>query len=185
MLKSSSMIIPKSVLIKIKYIGKNNFQLWIFGPLSIVKLTLAKINSFLNYYRLLIVNFNFLHSLTRKKMAYSESVAHLLKFSFINTNKSYMCYMRIKGVGYKIEQKLAGLLVVTLGYSHKINIKIPQYIKICILKKRTIIWSYSLVKLQKFCFMLTSLRRRDPYNGKGIVQPHLQKKLKIGKISRV
>jgi hypothetical protein len=33
--------------------------------------------------------------------------------------------------------------------------------------------------------MLRFLKKKDPYNGKGVIQPHLQKKLKVGKISRV
>lgn len=41
------------------------------------------------------------------------------------------------------------------------------------------------MRLQQFCSVLIGLRKRDPYNGKGILQPHLQKKLKIGKVSRI
>jgi ribosomal protein L6P/L9E len=139
MLKSSSMIIPKSILIKIKYVGRNNYKIWLFGPMATVKVTLGKIASLLSYYRLLIINFNFSEDTLKNKMAYCESVAHLLKFAFINVNKSYMCYIRVKGVGYKIERSFSNALTVNLGYSHKINVKIPSYIKICVLKKRTIV----------------------------------------------
>jgi ribosomal protein L6P/L9E len=129
--------------------------------------------------------FSFVDKTLRKKISYCESVSHLIKFSFINPNKGYICYLRVKGVGYKLEFKNSDTLLATLGHSHKISIKIPTYLKVCILKKRVILWSYSLVKLQQFCYILTELKRKDPYNGKGLLQPHLQKKLKIGKISRV
>jgi len=186
MLKSIAIVLPKNVLVKMKYMGDNRTMVWLFGPMGGIKNIICKVSIFVNYYKLLILFFrawDMYH--VKKKIAYCESVARKLKVDFINSTKSYLCYMRIRGVGYKLEVQNSNSLVITIGYSHKISIKIPLFIKICILKKRTIIWSYSLMHLQQFCYMLSSLRSKDPYNGKGIVQPHLQKKLKIGKISRI
>ena len=185
MLKSTSVIVSRNVLIKIKSIDSNTHLIWFFGPIGVTKLELAKVPFLLMHYRLLILVFSLRALLNKKTSAYCESVGHLIKATHINTSKSYVNYMRVKGVGYKLEQKNPKQLIIVLGYSHKILMDIPSYIKICILKKRIIIWSYSLEKLQKFCCYLTNLRKRDPYNGKGILQPHLQRKLKVGKISRI
>lgn len=184
--KTTSLIIPKNILIKIKYLGLNNFIIRFFGPLSVIKLKIVAVSSLVRYYDLLLITFcRSKGDILRKEIAYYESVAHILKFSFINVIKSYSCFMRIKGVGFKLEHVKANIVQATLGFSHKIIINIPNFIRLCVLKKRIVIWSYSLMKLQQFCFFLTRLREKDSYNGKGIFQPHLQKRLKIGKISRI
>jgi len=186
MFKTTTVVIPKNILIKIKHLRSNEFLIWLFGPLCTVKVVISKVFALSTYYGLLLLIFDISSSRSfNKKTAYCESVAHLLKFGFINNSRSYVCYLRIKGVGYKMEHKSSNILSIVLGYSHKLNIKIPTYIKVCILKKRVVLWSYSLMRLQQFCSVLIGLRKRDPYNGKGILQPHLQKKLKIGKVSRI
>jgi len=186
MYKSIAITLPKNILIKIKYLTSNKFLIWFFGPLGIIKTVINKVDFIIDYYRLLVLVFkkSSIYYI-KNKTSYCESVAHLFKFSLFNNNKGYTCFMRLKGVGYKIEQKKSDSLLISLGYSHKLNIQIPSFIKVCILKKRTILWSYSLSRLQQFCFILTKLKTKDPYNGKGIFQPHLYKKLKIGKVSRV
>jgi len=62
----------------------------------------------------------------------NSSVIHT---SILNLVKGYSCFVRLRGVGYKIEVLNGGLLCITLGYSHNIVLKTSFFIKIIVLKK--------------------------------------------------
>jgi ribosomal protein L6P/L9E len=184
-LKSSTAMVSKNILIKIRSLGSNNFLLWLFGPLGAIKIFLQSTSLVVLSDHVLILLIELINDSLSKRIAYSEGLAHLIRSGSFNLSKGYVLYMKTKGVGYKLEYFNSRTLSITLGYSHKINLTIPFYIKVCILKKRIMLWSHTLTKLQQFCHVLSYLRKKDPYNAKGIFQPHLQRKLKIGKISRI
>jgi len=77
--------------------------------------------------------------LVKRKVSYLTSVGDLLRSGIINLSKGYMCYVRVKGVGYKIEQLKSSELSIILGYSHKVIIKVPFFLKVHVLKKRTLV----------------------------------------------
>lgn len=173
-------------LFKIKYALDNEKSIiWVFGSLGIIKILVKFKNFYFNNSLLVsfIKNVSFYN--LKKTIGCYISQAKLVNNIFFNINRGYTCFIRIKGVGYKVDFVNSDTLSVSLGYSHNITVIIPYFIKIVILKKRIIVWSYNLCRLQQFCYILYSLKKKDVYNGKGIIQPHLQKKLKIGKISRV
>jgi ribosomal protein L6P/L9E len=66
-------------------------------------------------------------------------VAYLLKMGVANLFKGYRAVIRVIGVGYKLELIKSNHLQISLGFSHKIKLKIPYYIKIHIFKKKTIV----------------------------------------------
>jgi ribosomal protein L6P/L9E len=107
--------------------------------LGVIKVNIKAVN-LINFYRLSVFYFDeTLVNLIKNKISYLTSVGDFIKKGIINICKGYSCYVRIKGVGYKIEQKVSNYLTITIGYSHKVNIKLPNFIKIHILKKRIII----------------------------------------------
>lgn len=67
------------------------------------------------------------------------SHSKLINNVFFNINRGYTCYVRIKGVGYKMDFINSDVLSINLGFSHILKVCIPYYIKIIILKKRVII----------------------------------------------
>lgn len=165
--------------------GNEKSVIWTFGSFGIIKTLVNYKNFFIS--NSVLVSFIRLKTffLIKKMLGLLLSQAKLINNVLFNINRGYTCYVRIKGIGYKLDFLDSNTLSINLGYSHLLNIKIPYFLRIVILKKRIILWSYNICRLQQFCYLLYSLKNKDVYNGKGIIQPHLQKKLKIGKISRV
>jgi len=156
--------------------------IWLFGPLGTLKINFNTSYIF-DRQKLIIFFFDYPLINYKKKNSLIASTSNTFHTAILNLTRGYRTFVRIRGVGYRLEL-LANNLVAHLGFSHPIIIKIPIYIKICILKKRIVLWSYSFCKLQQFCYKLYLLKGKDVYTGKGILQPHLQKKLKIGKLTR-
>jgi len=184
--KTAAVVPNTSMLFKIKHLAKDYVLILIFGPLGFFR-TIIKTFCFIVSCNNIYVNYfhkNLLNNL-KNSLSYSSSVSYLNKLSVLHLFRGYRAIIRVIGVGYKIDLVKSNKLVIALGYSHKLNIQLPHFIKIHIMKKRTLLWSYSLKCLQEFCTYLFKLKKRDVYNGKGIIQPRFQKKLKIGKISRI
>jgi len=89
--------------------------------------------------------------------------------------------LEIIGVGYKAEVS-DKLLVLSLGYSHDIFLTIPEGIDI-VCEKPTLIHVKSADKeaLGQFVALIQSLRKKDPYKGKGIYKVGEYKRRKKGK----
>lgn len=83
-------------------------------------------------------------------------------------NDGFVKCLEINGVGYKSSVS-SGNLVLSLGYSHDINYKIPDGIKI-VCKKPTLLEvsgiDYQLVG--QVASKIRSFRKPEPYKGKGI-----------------
>jgi large subunit ribosomal protein L6 len=96
----------------------------------------------------------------------------------------YICYLEIVGIGYKasipFKQKEEGL-ILKLGLSHDVMIKIPPSIRVFCLKP-TIICCISTNRLHvtQFGSLLRSIKPPEPYKGKGIKYHHEMVKKKQG-----
>jgi ribosomal protein L6P/L9E len=137
--KSSTAMLSENILIKIRPLENNNFLVWLFGPLGSIKISLQSTSLFLLKNSLLILLIELRNNSINKKIAYCEGSSHLIKSGSFNLSRGYMLYMKIKGVGYRLEYTNSKTLSITLGYSHKITLTIPFYIKVCILKKRIVL----------------------------------------------
>jgi len=71
----------------------------------------------------------------KKMLGLLLSQSKLINNILFNINRGYTCYVRVKGIGYKLEFLNLNTLSVNLGYSHLLNIKIPYFLKVAILKK--------------------------------------------------
>ncbi|MDR2760290.1 MAG: 50S ribosomal protein L6 [Rickettsiales bacterium] len=72
------------------------------------------------------------------------------------------------GVGYRAALS-KNFLVLGLGYSHDIVVKVPANIKITFEKPNFIVMnSEDNVSLGRFAAMVRSLRKTEPYKGKGL-----------------
>ncbi|MGX7593462.1 50S ribosomal protein L6 [Candidatus Karelsulcia muelleri] len=78
--------------------------------------------------------------------------------------------LELKGVGYKVAlDKEKKVLEFNLGYSHKIVMNFPKELKVEIKNdNRLILMSYDKQLLGIFAAKIRSLRKPDPYKGKGI-----------------
>lgn len=93
----------------------------------------------------------------------------------------YIKKLKLVGIGYYGEVS-EGSLVLKLGYSHPVKLKIPDSIFIKIKKRRRVIlMGHDLEKLTEFISFLRSFRPPECYKGKGILFNNEKVFLKVGK----
>lgn len=93
----------------------------------------------------------------------------LLANELIGASKEFEKLLEINGLGYKAA--VAGnKIVLTLGYSHKIEKDIPAGISIEIDKsgQKVKVKSFDKNLVGQFCSNIRKLREPEPYKGKGI-----------------
>ena len=92
----------------------------------------------------------------------------IINNAVIGSSKGYEKILELVGVGYRAALK-GNQLNLQLGYSHDINFDIPQGIKILVEKQTTLKISGSDKELVgSITSKLKSLRKIEPYKGKGI-----------------
>lgn len=93
----------------------------------------------------------------------------LVNNMIIGVSEQFEINLLLKGIGYRAIIK-NGFIILSLGYSHPIKIKIPDQITIDI-KQNTIIELKSCNKelLGLFASNIRSWRPPEPYKGKGIL----------------
>ncbi|MGX7593606.1 50S ribosomal protein L6 [Candidatus Karelsulcia muelleri] len=161
-----NIIIPKNILIKMK-----NNVIYVTGPLGKLSLQIRgdlKIERAENQITIKRIENNkynkSLHGLYRM----------LINNMIIGVLYGFKKELEVKGVGYKValdnEKKV---LEFNLGYSHNIVMNVPKELKVEITnetnqKTRIILMSYDKQLLGIFAAKIRSLRKPDPYKGKGI-----------------
>ncbi|MGX7590643.1 50S ribosomal protein L6 [Candidatus Karelsulcia muelleri] len=161
-----NIIIPKNILIQIK-----NNVIYVTGPLGKLSLQIRgelKIERAENKITIKRIENNkynkSLHGLYRM----------LINNMIIGVLYGFKKDLELKGVGYKValdnENKV---LEFNLGYSHNIVMNFPKDLKVEIKnetnqKTRIILMSYDKQLLGIFAAKIRSLRKPDPYKGKGI-----------------
>jgi large subunit ribosomal protein L6 len=95
--------------------------------------------------------------------------------------KGYQKQLEITGVGYKAEPKPYGLLF-SLGYSHTIEFKAPQGIKLTAPQPtQVVIEGADKEVVGQVAAEIRSLRKPEPYKGKGIKYAGEKIRRKAGK----
>ena len=94
--------------------------------------------------------------------------------------------LKIIGVGYRIltskENLNKKLLTLKLGYSHHIYFKISSKLNFfCLKLTRLFLYGNSIQELFKEASMVRSLKKPEPYKGKGILYELEKITLKAGK----
>lgn len=91
-------------------------------------------------------------------------------------------FLRVRGVGYRF-QIMANKLIIHVGYSHTLQVKLPLNQNFTLNKKSTLLRAKSsnLAKLSNFLSFIRNLRKPDVYKGKGIRYKKDPIKLKEGK----
>ena len=92
----------------------------------------------------------------------------LINNAVIGSSKGYEKTLELIGVGYRAALK-GNLLNLQLGYSHDINFKIPEGIKIAVEKQTTLKITGSDKQLVgEVASKIKTFRKIEPYKGKGI-----------------
>lgn len=112
-----------------------------------------------------------LHGLTR------TLIANMIE----GVTKGYSRTLEITGVGYKAEPRPYGLQLA-LGYSHQIEFKAPPGIKLTTPNPTTVVVEGSSKELVgQVAAEIRSLRKPEPYKGKGVKYQGEQIRRKAGK----
>ena len=95
--------------------------------------------------------------------------------------KGYVRQLEISGVGYKAELKPYGLLFA-LGYSHQIEFKAPAGIKLTAPQPTQVVVEGADKEIVgQVAAEIRSLRKPEPYKGKGVRYAGEQIRRKAGK----
>jgi len=109
----------------------------------------------------------------------------LLVQSCLGVVLGYRCQLNLVGIGYSVSiQTKSGMdfLTLKLGFSHQVNIPIPNYLRVTCPKPRIIlIKGTNLQKVNNFAALLKDLKVPNPYKEKGLYYKGEVLKLKQGK----
>ncbi len=82
--------------------------------------------------------------------------------------KGFKKELEINGVGYNVILK-DNVLTFSLGFSHKINLEVPSYLKVEVPKPNQLIISgIDKQKVGQFASKIRLFKKPEPYGGKGI-----------------
>lgn len=86
----------------------------------------------------------------------------------------------IEGIGFKADVK-GDKLVLGLGFSHPVNVSIPSDIKVVVEKNIITVSGVDKEKVGQFAAYVRSLKKPEPYKGKGIMYEGEKIRRKQGK----
>jgi large subunit ribosomal protein L6 len=97
--------------------------------------------------------------------------------------KGWTKELDIVGIGYRAEMKGKGTVVLTLGYSHPIEVPLPSGIEVAVDAKQThvTITGIDRQKVGQVAADMRALRKPDPYKNKGVRYTNEKLKKKAGK----
>jgi large subunit ribosomal protein L6 len=105
----------------------------------------------------------------------------LINNMIIGVSEQFQLILILKGVGYRAAVQ-SNEIVLNLGYSHAIKIKIPKTVSVEVTQNTTItLTSCDKELLGLFAANIRSWRRPEPYKGKGILYKNEQILRKAGK----
>ena len=108
----------------------------------------------------------------------------LINNMVIGVSEQFELTLILKGVGYRaiVQGKE---IVLSLGYSHPVNIEIPELVSVEVIQNTTVnLKSCDKELLGLFAANIRAWRRPEPYKGKGILYKNEQILRKAGKAGK-
>ena len=110
-----------------------------------------------------------LRNQTRDSKALHGLYRTLINNMIVGVSEQFLITLELKGVGYRANVQ-AKSLVLNLGYSHPVNIDIPDGIEVEVVQNTTLnIKACDKEQLGLFAAKVRSWRLPEPYKGKGIL----------------
>ena len=108
----------------------------------------------------------------------------LINNMMIGVSEQFEVTLILKGVGYRATVQ-GKEIVLNLGYSHPVNIEIPETISVEVIQNTTInLKGCDKALLGLFAANIRAWRRPEPYKGKGILYKNEQVLRKAGKTGK-
>ncbi|MCX6701918.1 MAG: 50S ribosomal protein L6 [Candidatus Zambryskibacteria bacterium] len=100
------------------------------------------------------------------KALWGTYASHIMNM-IIGVTTPYVKKLIIEGIGYKSEVK-GDNLVLALGFSHPVNVPIPKILKVTAEKNVITVTGIDKEIVGEFVAGVRSLKKPEPYKGKGI-----------------
>ena len=169
-------IVPKDVEINL-----NNSQISVKGKFGTLEMTIPDSIVIQQMDNILTVN---LKNEERNLRALHGLYRTLVNNMIIGVSEQFELTLILKGVGYRAAIK-GKEIVLNLGYSHPVNIEIPEQISVEIVQNTAInLKSCDKEALGLFAANIRAWRRPEPYKGKGILYKGEQILRKAGKAGK-
>jgi large subunit ribosomal protein L6 len=108
----------------------------------------------------------------------------LINNMVVGVSEQFEVTLILKGVGYRATVQ-SKEIVLNLGYSHPVNIEIPETISVEVVQNTTInLKGCDKALLGLFAANIRAWRRPEPYKGKGILYKNEQVLRKAGKAGK-
>lgn len=126
---------------------------------------------------------------SRVEKALHGTTRALINNMIIGVSKGYEKKMEIYGTGYSVKEQ-GGTLIVTVGFSHPAEIKVPKSVKVKVDVPATkgnetpakfTLTGYDKQELGHFAAEIKKIRPPEPYQGKGIRFAGERVRRKVGK----
>lgn len=126
-------------------------------------------------YKILLPNFikliktnNFIYFKTEKNLIEIDNLYRKI-INILESNKDvrYKKVLILKGLGFKASIEAINTLVLKIGYSHLIHLKIPKEINVNIQNSILLLESSEKIVLGNFASKIKKLKIPDNYKGKG------------------
>jgi large subunit ribosomal protein L6 len=118
----------------------------------------------------------------KKSMLHLYSQLFIIKIKGIS--KNFKSYLLLKGIGFKALILNNNILQLKIGYSHVIDILIPNKIQMFNQSNILIFNSNDFIELTQFIHSIKKLKKPEPYKGKGLLLKNEIILLKEGKKSK-
>jgi ribosomal protein L6P/L9E len=109
-----------------------------------------------------------------------KNLKNIINNVFQVLQKGYVIKLLIKGLGYNFF-KTDKYLKINLSYSHCINLKILDKLKIVITKNYIYFYSFSKELLLKYVYIIYKLKKINKYKNIGLLFSNINYKYKAGK----
>ena len=152
-------LIPEGVSV-----SNNEKELNIKGPLGFISLNkLPFVGVEINNNEILVKKLNE----NKQAKMNSGTMWSLISNAILGVTKGFEKILEIEGIGYRAELKDKNL-VLYLGFSHPVNMQIPEGINAKVEKNQIIISGINKELVGKFASVIRRLKPPEPYKGKGI-----------------
>lgn len=157
---NQKIIIPENVIVE--YDGAKMIVKGPLGTLENTFLSPIKITKVDNRITLVRANEN------KKTKMLHGTYASLIIGMIEGVTKGFTKELEIVGIGYNVTH-LGDKLIFSLGYSHKIELAIPNDLKVDVLKPTQLkVSGIDKQKVGQFAAKIRLLKKPEPYGGKGI-----------------
>lgn len=105
----------------------------------------------------------------KKDLHFSKLSSVLLVQASLGVLLGFRKQLNVVGIGYNVEVQDNTFLVMKLGFSHLVKIKIPEYLEVKCPKPRIILLrGINLQKINNFASVIRNLKLPSAYKEKGI-----------------